>query len=219
VATVLEAAKQQGRSTGLVATSRITHATPAAYASHIDDRGKDNDIMEHLVYNNLNVALGGGKRHLVPEENCNLTDVPEGGKRSDCQDLLAVLKDRGYAFVETKQELMDLPGNTDKVWGMFAMSHMQPDIDRQHFAPEEPSLAEMTEKAIEVLNRNENGFFLMVEGSQVDWAGHNNDVSRAKAAALVLIHTTMYTLHGRKCNLVSCLWFLTHRFLCHALLL
>ena len=62
-----------------------------------------------------------------------------------------------------------------KVWGMFASSHMEADIDRTEFAPQQPSLAEMTEKAIELLSRDKDGFFLMVEGSQVDWAGHAND--------------------------------------------
>jgi alkaline phosphatase len=61
------------------------------------------------------------------------------------------------------------------VWGLFDDSHMQPDMDRQHFAEHEPSLAEMVGKAIELLSQDKDGFFLMVEGSQVDWAGHNND--------------------------------------------
>lgn len=171
IASVLEAAKMKGMSTGLVATSRITHATPAAFASHIHDRGMDNEIMEHLVYNNIDVVFGGGKRHLLPGNRCR--NAVSGGKRTDCENLLDVLYDRDYQWVETRDEMLAL--ESGRVWGLFAMSHMQPDMDRVHFAPEEPSLAEMTAKAIELLSKNENGFFLMVEGSQVDWAGHNND--------------------------------------------
>lgn len=164
LATVLEAAKQRGKATGLVATSRITHATPAAYAAHIHDRGMDNELMEHLVYQDVDVVFGGGKRHLIP--------VSEGGRRTDNENLLDVLVDRGYAFVETKDQMQAVTG---KVWGMFASSHIEADVDRDEFAPDQPSLAEMTQKAIDILSQDKNGFFLVVEGSQVDWAGHAND--------------------------------------------
>jgi alkaline phosphatase len=165
IQSVLEAAKLKGKAVGLVSTSRITHATPAAYASHIQDRGMDNEIMEHLVYQDLDVVFGGGKRHLLPTE--------EGGKRTDGENLIDVLLERGYQFVETAEDL-DAARNR-KIWGMFADSHMSADIDRAEFAPGEPSIAEMTAKAIKILKRDDDGFFLMVEGSQVDWAGHNND--------------------------------------------
>jgi len=171
VASILEAAKLDKKATGLVATSRITHATPAAFACHIQDRGWDNDIMEHIVYNNLDVVFGGGKRHLLPGSACD--NAVEGGKRTDCENLLDVLTERGVTFVETRDDMMNLTDGP--AWGLFNMSHMQPDIDRHYFAPEEPSIAEMTAKAIELLTQDKDGFFLMVEGSQVDWAGHNND--------------------------------------------
>lgn len=176
MATILEAAKYIHKGTGLVSTSRVTHATPAGFACHIDDRGKDNEIMEHMVYNNIDVVMGGGKRHLLPGDDC--PNAVSGGKRTDCQDLEQVLKDRGYSFAGTRNDLINLNVDAvDKIFGMFAMSHMQPDMDRKYFAPDEPSLAEMTKAAIDVLSKKENGFFMMIEGSQVDWAGHNNDVS------------------------------------------
>jgi alkaline phosphatase len=165
VASILEAAKSKGMATGIAVTSRVTHATPAAFACHIHDRGLDNEIMEHMVYENIDVVFGGGSRHLIP--------TTEGGKRTDGENLLDVLLDRGYQFVDTKEEMDAI--TSGKVWGLFNASHMQPDMDRQHFAPTEPSLAEMVEKAIDILSQDKDGFFLMVEGSQVDWAGHNND--------------------------------------------
>jgi alkaline phosphatase len=165
VETILEAAKAAGKATGLVATSRITHATPAAYACHIQDRGMDNEIMEHMVYLDLDVAFGGGKRHLLTTD--------QGGKRTDGEDLLRVLTDRGYQWVETRDELMAL--TSGKAWGLFASSHMDSDIDRDDANPTEPSIAEMTSKAIELLSQDPDGFFIMIEGSQVDWAGHAND--------------------------------------------
>ncbi len=170
-ATLLEAAKTKGMSTGLVATSRITHATPAAFGSHVHDRGLDNEIMEHLVYNNIDVVFGGGKRHLLPGKAC--PNAVSGGRRTDCENLLDVLLDRGYQFVETRDQLLGL--RTGRAWGLFNSSHMLPDIDRTLFAPDEPSLAEMTAKAIELLSHNKKGFFLLVEGSQVDWGNHGND--------------------------------------------
>ena len=165
LASVLEAARLQGKSVGLVSTSRVTHATPAGYACHIQDRGWDNDIMEHMVYQGLDVCFGGGKRHLLP--------VSEGGRRTDGENLLDTLLAKGYQFVETRDQLNAL--SSGKAFGLFAMSHMDADMDRATYHPDEPSIKEMTDKAIELLSQNPNGFFLMVEGSQVDWGGHNND--------------------------------------------
>jgi alkaline phosphatase len=172
LATVLEGAKQQGKSVGLISTSRVTHATPAGYAAHVENRGLENDIAEQLVYQNLDVVFGGGWDRLLPSP---------AGSRTDGENLEAVLKGRGYHYVKTADELTALSGG--KAWGLFSKGAMMPDIDRQYSceneqsteACNEPTLAEMTAKAIELLSQNENGFFLMVEGSQVDWAGHAND--------------------------------------------
>lgn len=175
VASILEAAKLTGKATGLVATSRITHATPAGFACHIHDRGLDNEIMEHMVYNNVDVVFGGGARHLLPSGETYTTSFGDTwqGYRTDGENLLTVLQNRGYAFVDSKDGMHAVSGG--KVWGLFDDSHMEADIDRAIFYPTQPSLAEMTEKAIELLSQDRNGFFLMVEGSQVDWAGHAND--------------------------------------------
>jgi alkaline phosphatase len=175
VASILEAAKQKGMATGIVVTCRVTHATPAGFGVHIQDRGWDNDIMEHMVYNNIDVVFGGGFRHLIPEGTSYLTTFGDtwNGRRTDGDNLYQELLDRGYQFVDNKDDMFAL--TSGKVWGLFDDSHMQPDIDRQYFAEHEPSLAEMVEKAIEILSQDKDGFFLMVEGPQVDWAGHNND--------------------------------------------
>ena len=175
VATILEAAQRAGKATGIISTSRVTHATPAAFAAHIQDRGWDNDIMEHMVYNNIDVVFGGGARHLIPAEESYTTSFGDTwkGKRTDGENLIQVLQERGYQFIDSKEQLNTV--NSGKVWGMFDDSHMQPDMDRQYFAEHEPSLAEMVKKAIDILSQDPDGFLLMVEGSQVDWAGHNND--------------------------------------------
>ncbi len=165
LATLLEGARLQKKATGIVATSRVSHATPAAFVSHSPSRNLEQDIMEQAVYQNLDVVFGGGKGYLLPKD--------AGGKRSDGENLLDVLKNQGYQVIETREEMADLkPGKT---FGMFAASHMDPEIDRVQNHPSQPTLREMTEKAIGLLSRNPDGFFLMVEGSQIDWACHAND--------------------------------------------
>jgi alkaline phosphatase len=165
LATVLEGARLKNKSTGIVATSIICHATPAGFACHIHDRNKYNEITEQMVYENIDVAFGGGKQYLLPKS--------ETGKRTDNENLLTVLNNKGYQIVENKKEMEVI--TSGKVWGLFAEGHMEPDINRKEFLSNQPSLAEMTAKAIELLSRNKDGFFLMVEGSQIDWAGHAND--------------------------------------------
>jgi alkaline phosphatase len=167
LATVLEAAKVSGKSVGLVATSNIQHASPAGYSAHVRDRSDYNEIAEQQVYLNVDVVFGGGKQYLLP--------AAQGGKRQDGEDLIRVLRDRGTVFIETRDELLKLPSRTKKVWGLFAADAMAYEFDRPRQFPGQPSLAEMTRKAIEILSRNPKGFFLFVEGSKVDWASHAND--------------------------------------------
>jgi alkaline phosphatase len=165
VATVLEGARLSGRSTGLVATSNIQHASPAAFSAHTPFRDQYTLIAKQQVYGNIDVVFSAGKRYLMPRE--------DGGVRTDGENLVDVLKGRGYAFVENRDQLLGL--KQGKVWGLFAAEAMANDMDRQLLAPQEPSLAEMTAKAIELLNQNNKGFFLFVEASKVDWASHANE--------------------------------------------
>lgn len=167
LATVLEAAKAAGKSVGLITTTNIQHASPAAYSAHVHNRNDYNEIAEQQVYLDIDVVFGGGKQYLVPTE--------QKGKRTDGEDLIEVLKKRGYAFIETRQELIDLPANTRKVWGLFADDALAYEFDREALKSKEPSLAEMTRKAIEILSKNPKGFFLFVEAGKVDWASHAND--------------------------------------------
>ncbi len=164
-ASVLEGARLLGKATGIVVTCRISHATPAAYFAHVRSRNQEEDITEQGVYQGIDVVLGGGRRYLLPTQL--------GGSRRDQEDLTAVLRSRNYQLIDKRLEMSGVTG--PKVFGLFAMSHLAPEIDRPDLAPEQPSLAEMTQKAISLLSANKNGFFLMVEGSQIDWACHAND--------------------------------------------
>jgi alkaline phosphatase len=109
--------------------------------------------------------LGGGKDYLLPRS--------KQGKRRDGEDLSALLRARGYAVVEDRAGLA--AAKSGRVFGAFAMGPMAAEIDRPHTRPQEPNLAEMARKAIELLSSDPDGFFLMIEGSQIDWACHAND--------------------------------------------
>ncbi len=165
VATVLEGARLLGKSVGLVATSQVQHASPAGFSAHTPFRDRYELIAKQQVYGNIDVVFGGGRQYLLPQA--------QGGTRTDALNLIEVLKERGVPVLETRDELLRYKGK--KAWGLFAPEAMMYDLDRQTLAPQEPSLAEMTAKAIETLSKNEKGFFLFVEASKVDWAAHAND--------------------------------------------
>ncbi|MCZ2260811.1 alkaline phosphatase [Sporosarcina sp. G11-34] len=154
---ILQAAEMSGKSTGLVATSTITHATPAAFASEVESRSNEADIAPQLLENDVDVLLGGGKKHFT-------------------EKLLSEAEKVGYEIVSDAQSLNNL-NKVDKLIGLFAEDSLAPELDRE--TTKEPSLQEMTAAAIEVLSENKDGFFLMVEGSQIDWAGHANDAAWA----------------------------------------
>lgn len=160
VANVLEGAKKDGRATGIVSSSEIQHATPAGFSAHVTSRSNFDDIAEQQVYQGMDVVLGGGLQSLKE-------------KRKDGENLLEVIEERDYELVTTREEL--LKTNADKIWGSFAPAALAYDFDRKHTRAEEPTLADMTKKAIDTLNKDKDGFFLMVEGSKVDWAAHAND--------------------------------------------
>lgn len=161
VANVLEGAKQLGKATGIVSTSEIQHATPASFSSHVTSRSNYDDIGEQQVYQNLDVILGGGYDYLKSEN------------RKDGENLVSVIEEKGYDLLTTRDEL--LKTKSDKIYGSFAGSSMAYELDRTKTNPNEPSLAEMTSTAINTLNKDKDGFFLMIEGSKIDWAAHAND--------------------------------------------
>lgn len=164
VKTVLEAAKNKGKATGLVATSEITHATPAAFGAHDENRKNMNAIADDYYDEKVNgkhkidVLLGGGSSNFNRED----------------RNLAKEFKKDGFGYVTNKQDMLKDKG--DQLLGLFAPGGMPKAIDRTE---EVPSLEEMTNTAINKLKKDKDGFFLMVEGSQIDWAGHDNDVVAA----------------------------------------
>ncbi|XWN38370.1 MAG: alkaline phosphatase [Balneola sp.] len=157
--TLLEIAKEKGMSTGLVATSTITHATPASFAAHVRSRGNQVGIAEQYLDSGNDVFLGGGREFFIPQGE-------EGSSRKDDRNLIEEFKSRGYDYASTKEEMEN--STSDKILGLFANSGIESENRT-------PTLEEMTNTALSKLEPNENGFFLMVEGSQIDWGGHGNN--------------------------------------------
>jgi alkaline phosphatase len=163
--TVLELAKDKGLATGLVTTSGITDATPAAFAAHVPHRSDEASVAVQELGLGVDVLLGGRKQFFLSEAM--------GGKRKDGRDLLEEARRAGYLVVGTGKELQKANGG--KVLGLFNMGNMAYEIDRAR--TEEPGLAEMTAKTLEVLAKNPKGFFVMIEGGRIDHAAHRNDAA------------------------------------------
>ncbi|WON76419.1 alkaline phosphatase [Serratia sp. UGAL515B_01] len=189
--TLLELSKAMGRSVGAVSTTRVGHATPAATYSHICNRNGYNTIAEQSVpghpnYNSwlgdgVDVLMGGGQRNYLPKS------VNPRSKRSDNLNLVSAMESAGYTYVDSGSQLRNLnTDSVDKLFGLFAQSEMAYELDRVNQDLDQPSLAEMAEKALEVLSRNEKGFFLMVEGGRIDHALHGSNAKRALEDTLAM---------------------------------
>jgi alkaline phosphatase len=213
VKTVLEYAEAEGKWTGLVATSRITHATPASMVSHVKSRGSEDEIAAQITKSNVEVIFGGGWDKFLPRRKSRVGLPPSPGKevlasvapaalssalnagagmslaaapaeplllgldgkpygtRSDGRDLMAEMLKQGYRLIRTPAELsMVSAGPPTKVLGLFHSGPMPKASEGRS-----PGLPAMTLSALRILSQSPKGFFLMVEGSQIDWGGHAND--------------------------------------------
>ncbi|MDW7760357.1 MAG: alkaline phosphatase [Acidobacteriota bacterium] len=158
VLSIMKAAMDRGMAAGLVATSSITHATPAAFAAHVPSRNMETEIAANFISAGVNLLFGGGRRFFLPE-------TPDGGKRDDGRNLLQEARAAGYDVCLTPKEAA--AAESRKILGLFAHGAMD-------MTASDISLADMTSLAIEKLRGRGRGFFLMVEGSQIDWEAHDN---------------------------------------------
>ena len=215
VTSILELAEMAGMSTGTVSTARLTHATPAANYAHtanrdweadadLTDEAKQNgciDIAAQLLAfpygNGLEVAMGGGRTNFLPETMTDPEDSEEAGVRLDGQDLTkkwtSQYDNAAYVWNKKQFDVVD-PATTDHLLGLFQPSHMQYEADRADDAAGEPSLSEMTGKAIDILSKNDNGFVLQVEAGRVDHALHANNAYRALTDNIEFAKTVQLTL-------------------------
>nr|WP_086937758.1 alkaline phosphatase [Thaumasiovibrio occultus] len=187
--TIFQIAAEKGKALGVVSTARLTHATPAATYAYSADRNWENnttltnisveqgcrDIAQQFVdydygFGGFQVALGGGLREF--------TLVSDGGKRTD-HDLTTLWQQRypDGAFVSDHAALMDIDvSETERLFGLFGLSHMDYELDRDD---SQPSLAQMTETAISMLAKNDDGYMLMIESGRIDHAHHAGNAKRA----------------------------------------
>ncbi|MGJ8620011.1 MAG: alkaline phosphatase [Methylophilaceae bacterium] len=207
IQTLLEKAEEKGLLTGVVSTARITHATPAATYAHISNRDWENNavlpaeavatgvkdiavqLIEHVAKSKgLRVILGGGRTDFMPQSAKDPENPKKLGKRTDKRDLIAeYLAITNGQYVWHKQQFDAVnPKTTKHLLGLFQPSHMHYEHDRPKDKAGEPSLADMTAKAIDILSQENKGYFLMVEGARIDHASHAGNAYRtfSETAAL-----------------------------------
>ena len=165
VSSITEIAKRNGLAAGVVSTSAITHATPASFVAHNSGRGNIEEIAADFLNGTIDVFIGGGEDHFR--------------NRKDGADLTLILKEQGFDVVYTPEEMKK--SDSPKLAALLAKDHMPPANEGR-----QGLLAEMTKKAIETLGKNKKGFVLMVEASQIDWAGHENSLDYVVAEMIDL---------------------------------
>ncbi|KAK1082564.1 vacuolar alkaline phosphatase [Friedmanniomyces endolithicus] len=176
---VMEAAKRKGYTTGLVVTTRITDATPAVFASHARRREMEDGIALQMVGSThplgrmVDLMLGGGRCHFVPKGN-------DGSCRADYVDVMKSAKEKGWSYISTREDFDDLGTDVElPLLGLFAPGDIPYELDRQYQNATYPSLEEMARTALNALSAatkdSDQGFFIMIEGSRIDHAGHAND--------------------------------------------
>lgn len=198
--TLLEEMEELGYATGLVTTARVTHATPAATYAHISERDWENDsampaevvsrgcrdiaaqLLDFPHGNGIEVMLGGGREHFLGNLQADPEYPDHRGRRRDGRDLTKRWKEKypGGEYVWNLAQFNKVnPANTSHLLGLFEPSHMRFETDRTRDGAGEPSLTEMTEKALRFLEKNEKGYFLMVEGGRIDHGHHFGNAYRA----------------------------------------
>ncbi|PBC32387.1 Intestinal-type alkaline phosphatase [Apis cerana cerana] len=210
VPSLINWAQEQGKSTGLVTTTRVTHATPAALYAHAASRYWEDDgkvppaartsckdiarqLLEDEPGRNINVILGGGRRHFVPKVTQDPEEPDKEGRRLDGRNLIEEwsrnhrLRNVAAKYVANKEQFESVdPRKVNHLLGLFSYSHMDFDVDRNTNGSGDPSLAEMTIKALRILAKNPEGYFLFVEGGRIDHAHHYNNAYRALDETLAL---------------------------------
>jgi alkaline phosphatase len=207
VLTILEEAEDRGLATGIVTTATLTHATPAGCYAHVPIRYWQNDSMlskdarqadfpdiarqliEFPHGDGLEVALGGGRKHFRPKRARDPEYSDQKGQRKDGRDLTQEWMNQGpnSSFVWNREQFLAIdPAKTSHLLGLFEPSYMKFETDRSHDRAGEPSLAEMTSLAIDLVSKDPDGFFLMVEAGRIDHGHHAGNAYRALGDTIAL---------------------------------
>ncbi len=157
---IFDEAEKLGLATGIVVTSTVTHATPAAFVSHVISRKEETEIAKQYLQKDIDVVIGGGAKYFLIPDTLN-----------NFQTGLDHLLSKGYQIFRNADELL-YTHHRDKFFALIEDDHLKKAEERNY------SLADLTVKALEVLSRSQDGFILMIEGSQIDWGGHDNNQSQ-----------------------------------------
>ncbi len=206
VETILEQAKQAGKSTGLVTDSQVTDATPASFGAHVPDRDDQGEIARQYVEESQpDVILGGGEDRWYPEDDAGAypdepEEDPEEKSRGTEGNLVERAEEEGYEHVTDADELGAATG--PKILGLFANEEMfqqRPEGEGDSYDPA-VSLAEMTRKAIETLSEDEDGFFLLVEEEAIDEMSHQNNTPLTTEAGQALDPRGLFSYRRETCR-------------------
>lgn len=182
--TNMELAEKLNYVTGLVTDAGITDGTPAAFYAHSYNRNLENEIAGQLPLKSIEVIFGGGAKLFIPKGTRlkdfdyykNSPNINEAeSERNDNINLLSQFEEQGYTIISNKNDLLNLNKETGRVLGLFNAGGLSAAIDRDDENTGEPSLIEMTEKAIEILDNKNKNIFLMIEAARIDWEAHDND--------------------------------------------
>jgi alkaline phosphatase len=207
VPTLLEDAERRGLATGIVTTTRVTHATPGACYAHTPERDWESDadlpsearaagvtdiarqLIEFTAGDGIEVVLGGGRAQFLPATQPDPEEPEQRGKRKDGRDLAAEWQKRnpGGAYVWNRAQLEGLDlAKARRLFGLFDPGHLEYEADRATDRGGEPSLTEMTTAALRILAAQPKGFVLMVEAGRIDHAHHANNAYRALGETIEL---------------------------------
>lgn len=180
------AKRRFGMAVGVVTNTEIEDATPAAMLTHTRRRSTYDEIVEQFFAAKPDVLMGGGTAHFLPKGL-------NGGRRADDSDYVAKFRDAGYAVATTATEMNEAAKRSDRLLGLFNPGNMDGALDRRYLKggtvkkfPQQPDLTEQVSAALEVLSRNRQGFFLMVESGLIDKYTHSLDMERAVYDTIML---------------------------------
>lgn len=163
VDSILDKFKKDGKKTAIITTNSVTDATPASFTASVNNRWADQEeIAKQQLNNKVDIIMGGGKKYFTHKDKRGI-------------DLIGAYKKAGYDFLTTAEELEKT--NAQKWLGLFGDAHLNFQLDRSHIKTTEPTLEEMTKKALDVLSSEQKGFFAMIEGGRIDHASHASDIT------------------------------------------
>lgn len=181
---ILDQFKKHGKKVGVVTTSTVTDATPGAFTGSVENRWSGQaSIARQQLESGIDVILGGGSKYFTPQHQ-------------DGVDLVNRFKEKGYTYITNKRELRETKG--EKLLGLFNSSYLEFVVDKEKVKNLEPSLLDMTHKAVDTLSASDNGFFLMVEAGRIDHASHASDITGVWRETIEFDQTVKYAVNWAK---------------------